>query len=111
MIRRARYTMQRWHDAVLIEDLCDSVGVPVRSVTNDAERVVRDLAERGIDVDRTVIVYRDTMGVWDQLLTRRGEFLGFYALGCNDGRTAAANALRSGRDWPWPTSCERHRYG
>lgn len=90
MIWRAWYTMERWHDAVLLEDrdAGDS------SVTNDADRVVDDLVERGIDVDRVVIVYRDPQGIWDQILTRKGEFVDFHPLGCRTGREAAVKARR-----------------
>jgi len=44
------------------------------SVTNDAENVV-------VDVLRTYpnhrIIYRDTMGQWDELLHHNGQFAGF----------------------------------
>lgn len=51
-----------------------------RTVTNDADRVVAKLVERGHDVDACVIVYLDTAGRWDQLLTAAGRFCGFRAL-------------------------------
>lgn len=89
MMYRARYTMRRIGDAVLLEDA--DAG---RSITNDAERVIRDLVERGIDVDRCVIVYRDTTGIWDQMVTYRGEFRAFYPIGVRDGCEAALMALR-----------------
>jgi len=84
---RSRYTFKHASDTVLIEDLCDG-----RSVTNDVERVIGDLVERGIDVDRHAIVYRDTMGRWDQILTHNGKFSGFMALckGSADEAMAAA---------------------
>jgi hypothetical protein len=85
---RARCTFKRVGDAVLIEDLCDG-----RSVTNDAERVIDDMVERGTDVDRCVIVYRDTMGRWDQILTRNGKFFRFLAL----SKSPADEALAAGR--------------
>jgi hypothetical protein len=40
-----------------------------RSVTNDAENVIADLIADGIDVSRPII-YRDTQGVWDQLMVQ-----------------------------------------
>jgi hypothetical protein len=78
-LTRSRYTFERSERAIFIIDL--GVGL---SVTNDAERVIHDLVDRGIAVDRMVIVYRDTTGVWDQLLTKRGQFAGFRRLHAND---------------------------
>jgi hypothetical protein len=90
MMHRARYTMRRIGDAVLLEDAAGET----RSVTNDAEGVIRDLVERGVRVDKCVIVYRDTMGIWDQLLTHNGEFATFHPLGVRTGEEAAMKALR-----------------
>jgi hypothetical protein len=81
---RARYTFERAGDVVFIVDRDDG-----KSVTNDAEAVIRDLRERGIDVDRVAIVYRDTMGIWDQIQTKRGAFSGFRSLGGTSDRIEA----------------------
>lgn len=57
-------------DAVFIVD-DDNGGM---SVTNAAEAVVKDIYE--FYGDRR-IVYRDTMGEWDELLHNHGTFAGF----------------------------------
>jgi hypothetical protein len=68
-----------------------------RSITNGAEDVIRHLetalAAHGLDMDRYAVIYRDTMGNWDQLLTRDGRFAGFKSLGGTaDLETAKARA-------------------
>jgi hypothetical protein len=50
------------------------------SVTNDAERVIADLVQQGVDPDAQPIIYRDSMGYWDRLVTRDGRFHGFQSL-------------------------------
>jgi hypothetical protein len=87
MILRARYTFERVGEIVFIVDL--DAG---RSVTNDAEAVIRDLVDRGIEVDRMAIIYRDTTGRWDQLRTNGGNFAGFRWLGAYDRTEAARRA-------------------
>ena len=74
MAHRARYTARIEAGAIVIEDQDQG-----RSVTNDAELVVEDLAERGFDLSLPVI-YCDTTGRWDGLTVRAGRFGGFYPL-------------------------------
>ena len=76
MAFRAHYQIRQIENLVVILD-ADDGGL---SVTNDAERVIEDLVGLGYAVDRKVIVYRDTMGRWDQMVTERGRFLTFRAL-------------------------------
>lgn len=52
-----------------------------RSVTNDAEAVIRDLVGFGIDVDKRQIIYRDSEGEWYVLRTQLGAFVGFMPIG------------------------------
>lgn len=52
-----------------------------KSVTNDAELVVRDLVEFGVPVDNRQIIYRDSEGHWSVLRTRLGAFAGFMPIG------------------------------
>jgi len=52
------------------------------------------LVERGIEVDRALIVYQDSTGLWDQLRTRRSEFAGVRALGARDRIEAIQRARR-----------------
>jgi hypothetical protein len=77
---------------VFLEDRCKG-----RSITNAAEDAIRHLetalAAHGLDTDRHAVIYRDTMGNWDQLLTRAGGFAGFKSFGAtNDLETAKARA-------------------
>ena len=57
-------------DCVLIEDLNGPM-----SVTNDAEAVVADLHNKGYWYSR--IIYKDSMGQWDELLHNELGFTGF----------------------------------
>jgi hypothetical protein len=67
---RARYSVQKSRNLIVLIDANDGA----MSITNDAEAVVQDLVERGYRVDNFVIVYRDTMGRWDQIVTADGRF-------------------------------------
>lgn len=51
-----------------------------KSVTNDANKVIADLCNDGIDLSMPII-YRDTMGVWDRMLVVGGRFAGFAPIG------------------------------
>jgi hypothetical protein len=62
-------------DVIAIVDV-DGSGI---TITNDAERVVAELAHLYGLRDRRVI-YRDTLGKWDELLHREGVFVGFALL-------------------------------
>lgn len=68
---RAYYNISKvTADKVFITD----DGVDVMSVTNDAECVVREIA--GAYPGKRII-YRDSMGQWDELLHKNGEFVDF----------------------------------
>jgi hypothetical protein len=45
-----------------------------------------------VDVDRRVVIYRDTDGVWDRLVTRSGAFLTFEPIREQDAGRALAKA-------------------
>jgi hypothetical protein len=62
------------------------------SVTNDADNVVQDLVEAGNDVDKLHLVYRDSIGRYDLMITARGKFDGFAPLGTKDEDKAVALA-------------------
>lgn len=66
------------------------------SVTNDIEHVVRDLIDRGVDLTTAPLIYRDSQGLWDEVLVGPdGRFGGFRALGGErDKDTAMRRALR-----------------
>ncbi|HEX6441641.1 MAG TPA: hypothetical protein VF007_05595, partial [Stellaceae bacterium] len=66
-----------------------------RSVTNDADNVIADLAAQGLDLSRYLVIYRDTRGIWDQLLVdRTGHFAGFSSINERDLAAALAKVTR-----------------
>ena len=66
-----------------------------RSVTNDAENVIADLVAQGFDLSRYLVIYRDTRGIWDQLLVdRTGHFAGFSSINERDLAAALAKVTR-----------------
>jgi hypothetical protein len=77
-MNRAVYAWGREFGVVWIIDR-DEIGAA--SVTNDVERVIRDLQALAVDVDAQPLVYRDSTGRWDQIETRAGRFAGFRSLG------------------------------
>lgn len=65
-----------------------------KSVTNDAENVVADLAG-SFDLSRYRVIYRDTRGIWDELLVdRTGHFAGFSSINERDLPAALAKLTR-----------------
>ena len=66
-----------------------------RSVTNDAENVIADLAAQGFDLSRFQVIYRDTRGFWDQILVHRtGHFAGFSSRNERDLSAALGKVTR-----------------
>jgi hypothetical protein len=66
-----------------------------RSVTNDADNVIDDLVRQGFDLSRYHVIYRDTRGIWDRMLTdRTGHFAGFSAINERDLSAALAKVTR-----------------
>jgi hypothetical protein len=55
-----------------------------RSVTNDAEDVIASLVADGHDLSANRVIYRDTRGVWDELLVADGVFGGFKSINETD---------------------------
>lgn len=74
--RSAKYKVHElWGDRVFILDLNGTL-----SITNDAEAVVRDVVHHLVSnnlTDTLRIIYRDTLGRWDELLHNHGQFSGF----------------------------------
>lgn len=64
------------------------------SVTNDAERVIATIAAYGIDVDSKRVLYRDSDGQWDEMLTVGGKFRDFRILGARSLSEAKAKWSR-----------------
>lgn len=72
---QASYTWQIDGDYLVIIDQDGPV-----SVTNDVEAVIADLVEEGVNVDSKRVLYRDSEGLWDQILTTEGRFHDFRIL-------------------------------
>jgi hypothetical protein len=69
-----------------------------RSVTNSAEAVVAYLAMRVSDLARRRIAYRDTDGVWDELVHHGGAFVDFAPIRARTEEGAIADIVRSNRE-------------
>jgi len=85
---RSDFTVEQDGDVLLIRDL-DRGG---RSVTNDADGVIMDLAARGLLHDGMRVIYQDSSGEWDEMLHRGGLFSTFRSIPV-DARTNGATAL------------------
>jgi hypothetical protein len=65
-----------------------------KSVTNDAENVIADLAA-SFDLSQYRVIYRGTRGIWDELLVdRTGRFAGFSSINERDLPAALAKLTR-----------------
>jgi hypothetical protein len=73
---RSCYTCELVSDVIVIEDL-DRGG---KSVTNDADEIVHDLAENGFDLSCYRVIYKDSMGIFDEIVIRAGRFVGFRSI-------------------------------
>lgn len=84
-----RYEAEGGNSIIVVVDLYDDRW-PTKSVTNDAEYVVRLAVQTQGDFP---IVYRDTEGRWDELRHRKGNFACFRALDTHDLNLAIDRAL------------------
>ena len=65
-----------------------------KSVTNDADNVIADLAAN-FDLSKYRVIYQDTRGIWDEMLIdRTGRFAGFSSINERDLPTALARLTR-----------------
>src|ERR1700730_14972716 len=92
IIFRSRYTEHRamWYYTIhgsVVAIIDHDQG---KSVTNDAENVIADLAAC-FDLSKYRVIYKDTRGIWDELLVdNTGQFAGFSSI--NEGDLPAALA-------------------
>jgi hypothetical protein len=78
-MRRATYSHEFEQGVHVLVDLNEGA-----SITNDVERVIRDLYSAGLDTSMPVI-YRDSCGDYDRILvTPDGEFTAFLPLRTKD---------------------------
>jgi hypothetical protein len=74
---RAKYSVEL-RDGILV--LVDA-NAGDRSITNDAEAVIADLAQQyDLAFTNYAVIYRDTDGIWDELVHADGRFAGFQPL-------------------------------
>jgi hypothetical protein len=74
-MNQAKYTTELITDLfILIRDI-DAPDCP--SVTNDADRVVRDIHLNVADLFHRHVYYHDSMGNIDELRQQKGRFIGF----------------------------------
>lgn len=87
---RAVYRRAVYGNVIAIIDHRES-----RSVTNDAENVIEDLVRQGFDLMQYHLIYKDTRGIWDQILVdRTGHFAGFSSINERDLSSALAKLTR-----------------
>jgi hypothetical protein len=60
-----------------------------RSVTNDADAVIACLATN-FDLSKYRVIYRDTCGIWDEMIVRDGRFADFCSINERDFDKALA---------------------
>jgi hypothetical protein len=59
------------------------------TVTNDMEFVLAEIAEHGVDLQAVQVMYRDTQGIWDAVMTaENGRFYSFMSLNERDENRA-----------------------
>jgi hypothetical protein len=81
---RAIYSREVHGNVITIIDLDQG-----KSVTNDADNVIADLAA-SFDLSQYRVIYRDTRGIWDEMLVKDGAFADFRSI--NERELSAALA-------------------
>lgn len=78
---RSTYTYQLHNNFVIIDDQDRG-----KSVTNDIENVIHDIEHENPETDLSGYrwVYRDTQGIWDEVLVLEGMFMGWKPLNERD---------------------------
>lgn len=77
---RAAFTYELRGNVVCIVDQDEG-----RSVTNDVENVLADIARDGVDLREYRVIYRDTLGIWDEIvLTKAGRYKTFKSLNARE---------------------------
>jgi hypothetical protein len=62
-----------------------------RSITNDAVNIIDDLTRQGFGLTKYRVIYKDTSGIWDEILVdRTGRFAGFSSINERDLPAALA---------------------
>jgi len=83
MLRTAFYRVvetESTPEILVIRDCGEDMVQPVATVTNDAERVVRQLVAGGLLPPGRRLAYYDSEGDYSELLVAGGQFAGFAQL-------------------------------
>lgn len=102
MARRAAFEWIKHDNGVVAIIDMDAPGS--RSVTNDIEDVIDDvhagLIADGVPggVEDVRVIYRDSSGVWDGVMTRAGRFFSFVLIGTRSAIAAQTFALGCDRE-------------
>ena len=73
---RANYTYEIHGNVIAVVDSNDGG----KSVTNDAENVIADFVAKGFDLSKCHVIYKDTRGVWDEMLVKNDAFADFRSI-------------------------------
>jgi hypothetical protein len=65
------------------------------TITNIAEAVICQLHQDGFDLVGNRVLYQDTMGNWDEIHVRDGQFAGFAPLNATAKAQAISHATRT----------------
>jgi hypothetical protein len=84
-MQRAVFTYEQVGDVLCIEDTDRGM-----SVTNDAENVIATLGQYVRFSEIKSVIYRDTRGVWDEMIVRDGRFVSFRSVNERDREAALA---------------------
>jgi hypothetical protein len=75
---------------VVIKDLHSSDNHSM-SVTNDAENVISVIAANNHGLDGLKVIYRDTEGIYDEIIIKDSQFAGFRLLNAPSLKQALIN--------------------
>lgn len=92
----AKFTARVEERFLVLEDLAEKY--QCMSITNDAEAVVEWCVKNLAGWDR--LIYRDTMGQWDEIVVKKQQFTGFRHIGGKDMKEALNLAVKLGPHTP-----------
>lgn len=80
---RALYVFSVFNNYLIIEDLNG-----MKSVTNDMDNILEDLNKQITGLDKKKVIYKDSMGVWDEVRFKSTgnhiHSITFHSIGEND---------------------------
>lgn len=82
---RSKYSIASVGNVLIIYDR-----LGIKTVTNDIDNVLSEVKESYGNLDAYKIMYRDSQGVFDGVVTRASKFTSFFSIGETDERAALA---------------------